>query len=566
MIARFDDWTGAHSSLGGVRDKHRGTYFGRRCRLRREQLDTLYEQNETFARMVDKIADDALREGWELEDVITSDGSKPEDHLDRVYAECDDLSVNPTLAQSTKWSRLYGGALAVLPIYDRRPPDTPAALDRAIDIYPLKVVPAEDARPNHTDGDFASPTYLRTLDYDISGLATSTVRVHHSRVIPFEAISLPPRALYTYSPNGWGPSIAERVYDELARDGAAASHAVSMMYISSILWIAMEGFREELVGDPARLQRGLALTRQQLDAHGLLGLDAKDKIGNLSLAVTGAHELLDRLRARLASVANMPKEILFNESPAGLNAGELSGPQEIWFGTVAAFQAGTLTPALDRILRAVFAVRRIPIVSWRVKWRPLWTRSDSSAAEINAKNAAADTAYVTMGALDPHEVRAHRFERGGLGPIEVQPETPAQPLDLSGEDVGAYEAAATGGAPQARDVTPALAIIEKVASGAIPRDAGEALLAAAGFSPALLGSAGIDVEGGAGPAEAAAPADLLSARDAAAQYGVPTVAITGRMRDGTLPYWGIGAHKRVSAADVAKLAKAHEEPADDAAE
>lgn len=580
-MERIDDWASTTGSLGGIRDKHRGITYTRRTRLPRNTLDALYEQNALVARAVDLEADDAFREGWELVDVVTSDGSQPD--LDHVYARCDELLVDAALMQARKWSKLYGGSLVVLPVHDKRPPDTPARPEGGL-LFPLRVVPAEDALPLTTDADFSSPTYLETLDYLVSGIASDSVRVHHSRVIPFEAISLPPRTLLENNRDGWGPSIIERLYDELGRDGAAASHAVSMMYVSSILWMATDGFKLEYQtkGGPEAISKRLAAMRRNLDAFGVLNLDAKDTIGSLSLSVTGAHELIDRMRDRLASVAEQPKEILFNESPAGLNAGELSGPQEIWFAKVAAAQKRIFAPALDRILEVLFAAEGIPIVSWRIKWRPLWTRSETAEADRRLKQAQADAIYATqIAAVSSDEVRQARFIDGTVNEIEVKPEAEAPPLDLSGAIIPAEVEAelplVAETAMNGAQIASMMGIVEKVVAGLIPRDAAIGVIGAAfptlrGQEDRILGSAGIGVAPAALAAPAAPeepsveavtesteppPADLISPRDAAAQYGVPTRTITRAIERGDLPYWGLGAHRRVSAEAVAQLATRH---------
>jgi len=559
MTYRKDDWASTTGSIGGSRDKHRGIYFARRPRLHRRQLLALYEQNGLIARLVDQIVDDSLREGWELTDVVTSDGSTP--NLKAIYSMCDDLGVNEALSQAGRWSRLFGGALLALPVYDRRPPEAPMSPESALDIYPLKVVDAYDAQPQFTDADWSSPTYLKTLDYNVNGIASESVLVHHTRVIPFEAVKLPARDLLeSHSETGWGPSVIERVYDEIARDGAAASHAVAMMYISSLLHVGLKGYEQKFKtkGGPEKIQEWAASFRSTMDSLGLAVHDSDDTVANLSLSVTGAHELLDKMRDRLASIANMPREILFNESPAGLNAGQLSGPQELWFQKCGTWQQQELTPALDRILETIFAVRKIPIVSWSVNWRPLYTRTPEADAEVHSKNAVADTAYVDLG-LDPGVVLEQRFGRGNRGQISLPEEAPEAPLELNVSDLPPEPPVA----PSGIDVTAAIAIVEKVTSGAIPRDAGAALLAAAGFSPALLGSAGSGqgAEASAvGPSTDAVPADVVSVQEAATAFSVPTRAITKALEDGRLQYWGIGAHRRVSMSAVAAMAKGHESP------
>lgn len=568
MDTRTDGWANDFSLMGSVRDKSTGLTFKRRRRLSQTVLEALYEQNSIAARVVDRIVDDAFREGWELTDLDV------EVDLPELYSRLEDLNLDGAVAQAAKWSRLYGASLLTIPTDDPDPLISPLLTPSTI--RPLSVVTIRDlaARPLSTDVAFGSPTYRQTLSYEISGLTKAPVEVHHSRVVRFEPIVLPMEALLAQG-HYWGPSVLDRLYDDLSREGAARTHANSMMFIASLLYVKLKELRKERATEEGRkrIRDGLRDLRDSLDALGLLGLDAEDEIGANQISLTNVHELIDKARDALAAAADMPREILFNESPAGLNAGELSGPQEIWFAKVAAFQKEVLTPAINRVLEVAFRAWGIPATKWAIKWRPLWTKSDKSTAEVAKMNAETDQIYHLMGAADAEEIRHHRFEQGKVGPLEVdeQPTTNAAPLDFSSlapADVEAYTNALkpSDTALAGPQIAELVSIIEKVQVGSLPRDSAIAVIGLAfpqyaAQAEALLGSAGIvapPTENEPGPSTEAAPGDLMSPQDAAAKYGVPTVAITKLIRESRLPYWGIGAHKRVSEADVARLAKQHE--------
>jgi phage-related protein (TIGR01555 family) len=601
---RTDDWASTTSPLGGVRDKHTGLRFARRRRLSRKQLEALYEQNPIVARVVDRLANDAFREGWELSKVETDDGVDVD--VTEIKDDLDDLQIDATMARAVKWSRLYGGALMTLPLFDGGTSEQPMSFGPQCFMLNPSVVPAHDARPRDMDAGFNSPTYLKVLNYDVTGLSSTGNVVHHSRVIPFEPISLPPEALIG-SPTGWGPSVIDRLFDDLGRDGASASHAVSMMYIASILYVKLHAFREESVSKEGRekLTTLLQTMRERLDSMGILGIDAKDDIGALTLTINGAHELIDRMRARLASAADMPKEILFNESPAGLNAGELSGPQELWFAHVAAFQREILTPAIDRVLEVYFRTKGIRATSWVVTWRPLWTKSDDKSAETYAKNATADAVMIDKGVVSELEVRKHRFVEGKAGPIELEAERTVPPLDLSAPDVESYNAAANAPPSDTGKVADealtgvqitSLLQIQKdlnagVGNGGITYAQAVGVVALSfpsmrGREAEVLGPMPpvLDLSSTAKPPPAPAPTpeadelelapslnpdhppeDLATPQEAAAAFHVPTRTITKAIAERRLKFLGLGAHKRVSLAAVGQLARAHElepEPAE----
>lgn len=516
---RYDGWSNPAAGLGGIRDKSVGLGFTRRPRLPRDTIEPLYEQNPIAARLVDKIADDAMRKGWELADVEVEDGS-PSFDPDAVKKRLDDLKLKAAVVKLIQWGRLYGGAAMTLPTLEKQPDklEQPLRLCNVGNLTKPQVLAAHNVRPGDTDSDFISPTFAESLNYHIEGIGSKSVKVHRSRLITFEPVTLPfdTQLRNAGHESRWGPSVLERVFDDLGRDGASRSHAVAMMYIASILYLKIKGYRADYKGKEGKekLREMMQGVARDLKSLGVLGLDGEDEVGAVSLSLSGAYDLIDRMRDALAAATPMPKEILFNESPAGLNAGELSGPQELWFGVVAAFQEEALTPIINRFLEVLFAAMGLKVKSWRIEWNELWVKSDKAASDLSKSNSESDEKYVNMGAATAEEVRKHRFVDGKIGPLEVPAPPEVEPLDLSGE-VAAYK--------QALSFAPAAAAVPAPPSAEPP------------------------------------PQDLMSPQEAAAQYGVHTRTITRQIQVGALKYWGLGGHKRVSVAAVAALARQHEQ-------
>lgn len=538
---RLDDWSNPAAGLGSIRDKSVGLTFRRRRRLDRRTLEAIYEQNAIAARIVDKIVDDALRHGWSVTNVV---GGIDHDVLEKRMLK---LRVKQGLAKWAKWGRLYGGALLTLPTLgrDNNTPsvDKPMQVADVGSLFSPSVIAAHNARPIDTDAAFFSPTFGQTLSYEITGLVARPVTVHHSRVVKHEPVELAIDALANES-ELWGPSVVERIFDDLGRDGAARSHAVAMMYIASILYLKITGYRETYKTREGKeqLREMMAAARRDLDSLGLLGIDGADELGSINLTTTGTYELIDRMRNALAASADMPKEILFNETPSGLNAGELSGPQELWFARVEAFQEEVLGPALNAILEVEFAAQGWNVESWEIEWAPLWTKSEKETAEVAKLNAETDQIYVTMGAATPEEYREHRFVKNEVGPLDLSEAAEEPVLDLTGEVV-AYQQLV-----EPLDLSGGVATMPPAfdLSQVAPLD--------------LSGGAVAVATDDAAPSAEPPPSDLVSPRDAAAMFGVATRTITRQIQLGALRYWGIGAHKRISSADVAKLALSHERP------
>lgn len=328
------------------------------------------------------------------------------------------------------------------------------------------------------------------------------------------------------------------------------------------------------------LQRKMADMRRTLDGLGLLALDDEDKLASVAHSFAGTFEILDRMANMLAASADMPKEILFNESPAGLNAGQLSGPQEIWFAKVRSFQRLVLEPAIEHVLKIVFKAWKIP-GAFKIRWKPLWTRSESADAELAAKNATTDKTYWEIGALSDEDIREQRFVKSNAGPIVVDAPKTADPLELDPDapaDEPAEVATPADEAMNGAQIASLISIMTSMNTGMITYQQASGALAVAfptlrGREASVLGPppaqpivpvapapvANANAGGVAPPSSnAPMPGDAKPVREAAQLYGVKTRTITRLIETGKLGYWGFGTHKIVSLAELATAAKAHE--------
>ncbi len=515
MTTRTDDWENPAAGLGSIRDKAVGVAFGERQRLSRVELRTLYVQNPLAARINDKIVNDALRHGFtpklEARD------------LSRVEKELDRLQFKRQLGRWAKWGRLYGGAvLCPITTHKRQPhgpentPKEPLRVETVAKLLAFRAVDGYHARPLETDAGWCSPTFGQTLEYEIHGIVNKPTKVHHTRAFPFEAIELPiEEEAERPSSNGWNESILDRVFDDLSRDGATRAHAVSMMYVASLTYLKLHGYRDKYRTKEGKreLQKMLSDMRRDLDSRGILGLDEKDELGSITVQLAGTYELIDKARDALASATEYPREVLFNESPNGLRGGELSGAQALYHATVEAFQTEKLEPAILDCLRIVYAVLGIEAEP-AIEWEALWVPDAREEAELAKLTAEADGIYFDKGATNAGELRTERLVKGKRGALQLDADAAAAPLDLAAEVAAAEQEAGL--------VSP-------------ETDA-------------------------AGPSVEPPPNDLMTPQEAAALYKVPTRTITRRIATGELSHWGFHPHKRVSAAEVAALSRSHETP------
>lgn len=573
-----DDWASTTSSLGGAKDKHTGIMFASRDPLAPRMIDAMIRQHPIAARIVNLIVDTAFSVPWRITKVTGPDADKFD--AEGIKTELDKAGLTEAEQQAARWARQYGGALTAIAVMNSGKPNEPLTIGPESRLLRFAAVPAERVRPLEQDVGLMSPTYGRALKYQVTGIASTSIDLHHSRAIPHEPIKLPVEAQYEQpSLTGWGPSILDRHFDDLARYGAVGAHVVSMMYSAALLYMQLDGFRAEMASKEGavRIQKRANATRAALDSYSLLLMDKGDGIGVVSQQLSGAGDLMDKTGDRLVAGTEYPREILMNESPNGLRGGELSGPQEIYHKTVAAWRTTEVDPGLRRGVEIAIRLRGLRIDSFEIEWDPLWSRSAEGDAEIHSKNAAADGIYIDKGVLTSDETRGARFVRGEIGMLKLPGAAEADPLELDPADVGAAEAAAAPAAESVQDQ--ALNGAQGASLANTVKEYNQGLTSwnqATGILRLMF--PGRDVSGALGPAPAdpdlvrASPAaaggvqpsadelpgDRVTVQAAAQRFGIKTRTIT-RMIENGLPFWGFGSHRVVSLAAVEAMGKSHEE-------
>jgi phage-related protein (TIGR01555 family) len=109
----------------------------------------------------------------------------------------------------------------------------------------------------------------------------------------------------------------------------------------------------------------------------------------------------------------MPISKLFGQSASGLNAtGE--GDARNWYDAVKAYQADSVRPAYERMLRLIFAAKTGPTRgiepdNWSLKFPPLWQPTEKERAETRKIVAETDAINYDMGLVTSEELRTSRF-------------------------------------------------------------------------------------------------------------------------------------------------------------
>jgi phage-related protein (TIGR01555 family) len=423
---KADAFANALTGLATAKDKSNFGLFLERPKLDVETLNGLYEQDAIAARVVDRLVDDATREGFTLS------GEDEAFDFASVQSELEDLDAVNAVADAWRWSRLYGGALLVMVVNDGKRMDQPLNLNAATKLSSLQVVESPFVTPSGFNPGMGARAFRRPEFYDITvpfGSDRNTGRqIHRSRVIRFDGVRVAPTRMIEN--NGWGPSILDRVHTEISQLGEVMGYCRAVMHDISIQVYKLEGLREQLCGSAQSQEEMRAVMetiRMSVDNLHVLALDTADDFLEVNRNVSGLEAMVEKFIDALVRATNMPRTVLLGEQPSGLNA---SGDSEIrtWLDFVASQQKLTLTPVLTRLLEVVFAVRsnrgeQVP-EQFTVEYSPLWQPTQVEAADTALKMAQTHSVYILNGVASPDEVRAALISSGDLVPLDSPDEPP----------------------------------------------------------------------------------------------------------------------------------------------
>ena len=446
LLAVRDSWQNFITGLGvRGRDKSRGMRFYNRKPLTFTELDALYAFDSMAGRIVDDIVEDGFRCGWKLK---FSKGGKSIDsemaaQLNaRVKAWHKATLMPQRVEEHMKWSRAYGGANLIVGADDGGEPFEELNAGALKSFAWMRSVDRFQLTPGFvTEGNPAKPGYGKPLHYtvacitpthgivDESPWSISNLRVHSSRM--FRSEGLPMNDRMQMVNDGWGLSVLERPYDDLADYASikASSRAIVADFSQGVYKI------KDLVGQLSA-DRGTLLARFKMMDYVrssvnaiLLDADGED-FQRQTTSVAGLSDLMTHAQIALSSSSGEPMTKLFGLSPGGFGTGEAEGDN--WDDKVKAWQDKYLRPVLAFVYRILFATPEFKDVpsEWEIEFAPLQLESPAETADTKLKNAQHDAVYIDRGVIAPGDVAESRF--GG--------ERYGEDLDLGESSRGMHEA------------------------------------------------------------------------------------------------------------------------------
>lgn len=301
---------------------------------------------------VDLVGDDMTRAGVDFVSTMQPDDAE------QLQSAIMRLGIWEATNDTVKWSRLYGGCIAVA-LIDGQNTETPLRIDTVgkNQFKGLMVLDRWMVDPTLEDliSDFGpqlgQPKYYRV---NTGAPALRGSKVHYSRCIRLEGIRLP--YWQRMAENLWGLSVLERLYDRLIAFDSATQGASQLVYRSYLRTIKVKDLREGIAaGTEAQggISRYFDMMRRFQGIEGVTLIDAEDDFQAQShTAFGGLSDALIQFGQQLSGALQIPLVRLFGQSPAGLNS---SGDSDLrtYYDGIKQQQERTLRVPYDWLFRVI---------------------------------------------------------------------------------------------------------------------------------------------------------------------------------------------------------------------
>ena len=403
---RLDGWYNVATYLGAKgKDRTRSGKFQAENRLDYHTLESLYRSDGFAKKIVDLIATEMTRQ-W-----ICVKG----DEDNAILGRLEEINAKEKITDLIRWSRLFGGAIAIIGADDGGELFEPLNENAIRSIDFLHVFDRWQVTWTITETyrDPRMAKYGMPELYRVTPIYTGEqFLVHESRVLRMDAEKLPSRALQRNE--GWGDSVLQGPYDQLRNLGAAYNATSNIMedFIQTILKV--ENLSDLLAsGQDELIKKRLDIIDMSRSVANTVILDSNESYEKKSSSVGGLDGLIDKFALALSATTGIPITFLMGQTPAGLQS---TGQADIrmFYDMVKAEQEDTLKPILERLIRLVMLSRNGPLngrelSEWSIEFNPLWQLSDKEQADYRKVVAETDALYINTGVLDPSEVAISRF-------------------------------------------------------------------------------------------------------------------------------------------------------------
>lgn len=350
-------------------------------------LNSLYRSHWIVRKIIDCPAEDMVKNWITIKTQMDPNDIQRFEKLQRT------TRVRRDILQCLKWSRLYGGAGAVIIIEGHedmleQPLDYDSIMPGSFKgLIPCDrwtgIVPGAELITDVTSPDFGLPEYYNWVTDEFS------VQVHHSRVLRFTGREMP--YIERYAEQQWGISEIELVFDELKKRDNTSWNIAQLVFLANLRVLKMGDLGELLAVTDENTQKDLYNTVQAqnwlMNNMGMYILNKEDDFQTHQYSFSGLNDIYESFMLDIAGAAEMPVTKIFGRSPQGMNATG-DGDKENYNNTIEQKQTAQLEPALDKLLPIMYVSEfgAVP-EDLDYSFNPIETPSEDKLAEIVDKKA-----------------------------------------------------------------------------------------------------------------------------------------------------------------------------------
>jgi uncharacterized protein len=353
----------------------------------RTELEWMYRGTWLAGAAVDVIADDMTREGVEITGKLTPDD------ISAIEEMATTLRIWDRIGETIKWSRLYGGCIAVL-LIDGQDYSKPFRIETVGpgQFKGLLVLDRWMVSPSLEDlVTEAGPNLGMPKFYTVDGMAPALrgQKIHYSRCLRLTGVDLP--YWQAVSENLWGMSVLERPFPIISQFDAATAGVSQLVQKAYLRYFKVDSYRKIMGGEGgAPAMKGLIEMVRQMrllaSNEGISIIDAKDDMITAQVAAfTGIGETILQLAQQISGDLQIPLVRLLGQSPSGLNS---SGDSELktYYGGIGQRQQH-IKVAVTIIYRCIAQSLRLNVAKgFGVTFRPLWQMDEPQKADVAAKD------------------------------------------------------------------------------------------------------------------------------------------------------------------------------------
>lgn len=359
------------------------TYIFDMLTKNRVKLEAMYRGSWIVGAAVDSVAEDMTRAGIQIK------GEDSPENVERLQSAMSRSGVWGALLDTIKWSRLYGGAIALI-VVDGQDPSTPLDYETITrnQFKGLKVYDRWQLQPdlnNLVEGgmDDGLPMFYNVVS-DVNTGEPSRLRIHYSRAVRMVGIQLP--TFQAITEQLWGESIIERLYDRLVAFDTATTGAMNLIQKAHLRTVQIDKLREVLAAGGQAEENLLQMfhhMRHLQSNEGITLLDKEDTFATHAYGFGGVSDMILQFGQQISGALGIPLVRLFGQSPAGLNS---SGESDLrtYYDNIAAQQESRMREGLERVLRVMHRslFGQPAPENFDFDFTPLWQTSAKEKADI----------------------------------------------------------------------------------------------------------------------------------------------------------------------------------------